>query len=218
MPKGKRELLRKVDVPIGRSGDWEVSRFRVTKKEADFHNLRESIHGGRRTIKEGVYTKLTCSGKIIMSDTPAELEDHWAPARRANDDRGFFDPRIPNNILINGLGLGVVAQACLDEPIVSHVTVVEKSSDVIFLVGKHYEKKYGDRLTIVLADALKWKPPKGHRYRVVWHDIWDDICADNIPEMHKLHRKYGRRCYWQGSWCRWMCEQLRGGSFTRRCG
>jgi len=224
MPKGTRELLRKVDVPVGKSGDWEISRFRVTKKEADFHNLRETIHGGRRTIKEGVYTKLTCSGKIIMSDTPAELEDHRGPARRARDVHSsqlWPESRrthYANNILINGLGLGVVLQACLDEPTVSHVTVVEKSSDVIFLVGEHYKKKYGDRLTIVLADALKWKPPKGYRYRVVWHDIWDDICADNITEMHKLHRKYGRRCDWQGSWCRWLCEQARSGSFTRRCG
>ncbi len=218
MPKGKRDRLRKVDVPVGKSGDWEISRFSVSKKEADFHNLRETIHGGRRTILPGVYTKLTCSGKIVMSDTPAELEDHWAPARRARDDRGLFDPRIPNNVLINGLGLGVVAQAVLDEPTVSHVTVVEKSSDVIALVGLHYTKRYGSKLTIVCADALDWKPPKGHRYRVVWHDIWSDISADNIPEMHRLHRKYGRRCDWQGSWCRWMCEQARCGSFTRRCG
>lgn len=215
MPRGKRELLRKVDVPVGKSGDWEVSRFKISKADAARHNLREVIHGGRRTIKEGVYTKLTRSGKIIMSDTPAELEDHWAPARRAKDDwttmldQPFHGTRNPNNILVNGLGLGVVAQAILDEPTVSHLTVVEKSCDVIFLVGKHYEKKYGDRLTIVLADALKWKPPKGKRYSVVWHDIWDDICVDNLPEMHKLHRKYGRRCDWQGSWCRWMCERNR---------
>lgn len=213
MPRGKRERLRKVDVPVGKMGDWEISRFSVSSSEANFHNLRESIHGGRRTILPGVYTKLTCSGKIIMSDTPAELQDHWEPARRARDDRS--EQYIPNRILINGLGLGVVAQAVLDEPTVAHVTVVEKSSDVIALVGLHYVRKYGDRLTIICADALKWKAPKGRRYSVVWHDIWNDICADNLPEMHRLHRKYGRRCDWQGSWCRWMCEQLRSGSFTR---
>ena len=112
MPRGKRDRLRKVDVPIGKSGDWEISRFSVSASDANFHNLRESISGGRRTILPGVYTKLTCSGKIIMSDTPAELQDHWAPARRARDDCG--DPDCPNNILINGLGLGVVAQAILD--------------------------------------------------------------------------------------------------------
>lgn len=207
MSRGERDRLRRVDVPIGKSGDWEISRFNVSASDANFHNLRESVHGRRRMIVSGMYTKLTCSGVIVMSDTPAELQDHWEPARRAKDDHG--DPDYPNNILINGLGLGVVLQAVLDEPTVDHVTVVEKSSDVILLVGKHYEKKYGDRLTIVCADSLKWKAPKRHRYSVVWHDIWNNICADNLPEMHRLHRKYGRRCDWQGSWCRWMCERSR---------
>jgi len=216
MKKDKKPLLSRVNVPLGKSGDWEVSRFGVDESDVALYNLRARLKPGCRTISPGIYTKLTRSGKIIMSDTPAELNDHWEPARRARDDRG--DPDYPNNILINSLGLGVVAQAILDEPTVRRLTVVEKSSDVIALVGLHYAKKYGNRLEIVCADALDWRPPKGQLYRVVWHDIWDDICGDNLLEMHKLHRKYGRRCDWQGSWCRWICEQLRGGSFTRRCG
>jgi hypothetical protein len=34
----------------------------------------------------------------------------------------------------------------------------------------------------------------------VWHDIWLDLCTDNLEGMGKLHRKYGRRTDWQGSW------------------
>jgi hypothetical protein len=34
---------------------------------------------------------------------------------------------------------------------------------------------------------------KGKRYDMVWHDIWDDICSDNLEGMAKLHRKYGDR-------------------------
>jgi len=204
MPKGKRELLRKVDVPEGKSGDWEVSRFEATEEDIRLHNLRERIHRTYRFMEAGVYTKLTHRGKIVMSDTLAELRDHREPARRTRDDRG--DPEYPNHVLVNGLGLGVVAQAILDEPTVDSLTVIEKSEDVIALVSGHYKCRYGDRLIVVCADAFDWKPPKGQRYRVVWHDIWNDICADNLPEMHKLHRKYGRRCDWQGSWCRRMCE------------
>ena len=211
MKKDERPLLRKVDVPIGKSGEWEISRFRVDESDVALHNLRAMVKPGCRTISPGVYTKLTRSGCIVMSDTPAELSDHWEPARRAKDNMMDqpLDYHVANNILINGLGLGVVAQSVLDEPTVDHVTVIEKSSDVIALVGLHYTRKYGDKLTIVCADALEWKPPKGQRYRVVWHDIWDDICADNLPEMHRLHRKYGKRCDWQGSWCRWECESRR---------
>ena len=73
----------------------------------------------------------------------------------------------------------------------------------IKLIAPHYNDP---RLEIIHADAFEWKPPKGVRYNCVWHDIWDYICTDNLPEMHKLHRKYGRRCDYQESWCRSVCE------------
>lgn len=87
------------------------------------------------------------------------------------------------------------------------VTVIERSPDVIALVGEYYKKKYGNRLNIINADAFTWKPPKNKVYDVVWHDIWDSISGDNLPEMHKLHRRYGRHARWQASWCRYRCEQ-----------
>ena len=111
--------------------------------------------------------------------------------------------------MVHGLGLGVAVQAMLNKKKVQKLTVVEISSDVIALVGSYYAALFGNRLEIINADAFTWKPPKDVRYGVVWHDIWDNICSDSLPEMHKLHRKYGRKTDWQGSWCRWRCEQQR---------
>jgi hypothetical protein len=71
------------------------------------------------------------------------------------------------------------------------------------LVWPNYE---GQRCEVVCSSALDYKPPKGVTYGAVWHDIWDAICVDNLDEMKKLHRKYGRRADWQGSWCRYECE------------
>jgi spermidine synthase len=128
-----------------------------------------------------------------MSDTPAEMRDHYAPARMA---RG--------SCLLNGLGIGMVLKAVLKKPEVTDVTVVELSREVLDMVSPHY----GDqRVTFVCADAMTYSPPRGKRYQMVWHDIWDYICADNLPEMRRLHRKYGRRADWQGSWCRYECER-----------
>ena len=87
------------------------------------------------------------------------------------------------------------------------VTVVEVNQDVIDLVGPHYSALYGaHHVEIVHGDALTYQPPKKVRYGAVWHDIWANICPDNLPEMHKLHRRYGRRSDWQGSWSRHLCE------------
>lgn len=108
---------------------------------------------------------------------------------------------------MNGLGLGLIVGCMLEKEQVNHVTVIEISAEVIELVGTHYLKKYGDRLTIIHADALEYKPSKGQRFNTVWHDIWPTICSDHLPDMHKLHRKYGRRCDWQGSWCRYLMER-----------
>ena len=86
------------------------------------------------------------------------------------------------------------------------VTVIEISQEVIDVVAQHIAD---DRATFtpmrIKMDATK----KGMCWNVVWPDIWNDICADNLSEMEKLHRRYARRCDWQGSWCRVECQRAR---------
>lgn len=176
----------KVNIPTGEKGLWRVERFIVTEDHAAF----SSSYRGRFT-PAGEYTRLMRGKTVVMSDTPNEIDDIREPIRRAS-----------GNVLVNGLGLGVLVNAILTKPTVSRVTVIEISEDVIQLVGAHYQKQYGERLHIVNADALKYKPTNGDYYSVAWHDIWDNICADNLPQMKTLHRKYGRICDWQDSWCR----------------
>lgn len=188
----------KVSVPEGAQGDWRVDRFVVSDEDAKFARLRAVFKGVREEVPAGQYTRLTLHATTIMSDTPAEVRDHLDIIYRA---RG--------RVLINGLGLGMCAQAVLNKPEVEHVTIVEKSADVIALVAPHYVERFGDRLTVIEADALEWRPPKGVRYGAVWHDIWAAQSSENLPDMVKLHRRYGRCADWQGSWCRWMCEDLR---------
>lgn len=177
-------MLQHVTVPEGISGAWRVERFEIGKSDA----AMSLFHYGSRAPSPGIYTRLMRGRQVVMSDVPAEMRDHYEPVRRARDE-----------VLINGLGLGMVAQACLDKPGVSRVTVVEFSLDVIALVAPHYQERYGDRLCIVHADAFAYVPDLPS-YGAVWHDIWDDLCEDNLVEMTRLKRKYGRRADWQGCW------------------
>ena len=131
-----------------------------------------------------------------MSDTTAEQRDHIEPVYKAK-----------GHVLINGLGIGMVLMNCLEKPEVTRATVVERSQDVIDLVGPYYKKKYGKRVEIIKADALTYTPPKGIRYGMVWHDIWSDICGDNYEQMKKLHRRYGGKCDWQGSWSKRLARR-----------
>ena len=169
-------MLERVSIPEGKMGAWEVSRFVVSDEDAQ-RQMFQMMKTGRYT-PPGEYTKLTRSGYLVMSDTPDEMRDHYEIVRQAS-----------GHVLINGLGIGMVLRAVLKKPEVKRVTVVEKSADVIALVGPSYAS---ERVEIVHADAFDYQPPKGVRYGAVWHDIWDDICGDNLAGMTKLKRSNGR--------------------------
>jgi len=187
-----------VDVPEGQCGHWRIERFSVSEKEAGLERILSLSHGGR-AVPSGAYTRLMRGNCLVMSDTPDEIRDHFELLRRAE-----------GRVLIHGLGLGMAVQGCLINHNVGHVTVIEKSSEVIALAGAHYLERFGtERLEIIPGDAFAWKPPRGARWDCVWHDIWDDLCTTNLTEMHTLHRRFGRRCNWQGSWGRWQCERAR---------
>jgi len=177
-----------VNVPDGVSGKWSVSTFTVEKEELS-QMLSMMKYG--RGVPAATYKRLMRGGATIMSNTPDEISDFL----------GFLY-KAKGSILINGLGLGVTLKALAEKPEVTDITVIENSEDVIKLVAPYYTDP---KITIIQADAFTWNPPKGKIYDCVWHDIWDNICADNLPEMTKLHRKYARRSKYQESWCKYRC-------------
>jgi len=181
----------KINVPNGVSGDWSVETFDVKQDEL---SERMSMMKYGRGVPSGTYKKLMRNNTVVMSNTPDEIRDFMGFVRKAE-----------GSVLVNGLGIGVLLKALLDKKEITKITVIEKSEDVINLVASTYLKD--DRVDIINADAFEYKPPKGERYNAVWHDIWDYICGDNVEEMKKLHRKYGRRADYQESWCRYQCEQ-----------
>ena len=183
-------LIEKASIPEGVSGVWRVERFKTDGIGAMMYAMK-----GRGMPAGEEFTRLMRGRTLVMSDTPAEMRDHVGAVVKAK-----------GSCLINGLGIGMVLRAILRKDCVTDVTVVEASQDVLDLVSPHYQDS---RVTFVKSCAFDYKPPKGKRYDMVWHDIWDDICADNLPDMHRLHRKYGKRADWQGSWCRHLCERGR---------
>lgn len=180
-----------IDVPNGKSNEWEVDEFTVGKNEL---SQQFSIMKTGRGVKAGTYKRLKRGGITVMSNTPDEIRDFVYQFRG-----------VKGRVLINGLGLGVTVKYLLDNPEVTEVIVIEKSKDVIDLVADTYRKD--SRFKVINADCFEYLPPKGDTYNFVWHDIWDDITSDNLEEMKKLHRKYGRRTESQASWCRWLCER-----------
>ena len=176
------DLFWKSNLPEGESGNVRIEKFHVSPEDAAFTAIR------RDYVASGDYTRLIINGRLMMSDTRKEY----------NDCHQLFQVA-RGKILINGLGLGCCLQVLTHLPNIDEITVIEKNENVIKLVSPAF---CDPRITIIHADAFEYKPPKGKRYDIVWHDIWPNICLDYWQDMVKLHRKYGRRCEWQESWSR----------------
>lgn len=182
--------------PDGSCGEWRIETYTISKAESDFTKMRAVIQRRDEYVPPGTYRRLVRGRTIVMSNTPMEIRTHNA-----------FIQRATGKILINGLGLGMALTAILKKTDIESVRVIELAREVIELVGPSFRDD--PRVNIIQASAFDYQPKKGERFNAVWHDIWDAICSDNLPEMHKLHRKYARRADWQGSWCRAECERLR---------
>jgi hypothetical protein len=176
-----------VDTEGGRTASYVYGEFRNPSPPGTYATLR--------------LTNDTGESQIMMSDFHYERVTCEEVVRRAHGD-----------VLIAGLGLGMILHPILKIEAVRSVTVIEKYQDVVDLVLPTLPRN--EKLQVVLGDICTWKPPRGRRYDVIWFDIWPDIEPTRLPEMTRLHRRYSRwlnranpEC-WMESWHRRETRRL----------
>jgi hypothetical protein len=184
-------------VPEGQRGGARVYHTTFDATSA----ASASYVGGRYvSTPPGTYASLlvtTESGhpECMMSDLGYERSTCLEVVRRAHGE-----------VLIAGLGLGMILHPILMKPDVRRVTVVEKYRDVVDLIAPTLPET--DRLAIIIADIFAWRPPRASRYDVVWFDIWPDVAPTRLAEMARLHRRFSRYLNrrdpgcWMDSWHR----------------
>lgn len=190
-------------VPDGVHGDVEIRRYEITARQAALSGLGSRNRGG---TEPGTYVGMFRGGRLWMSDTAQEKLDALPFLRKAAAMRA-------RRVLVNGLGLGMVLAALLRFEQVEHIDVVEIDPGVIALVGPHYEQMAaaaGKTLAIRQDNAYSVGWPRGVRWDAAWHDVWLNLCLDNLPQVTRLHRRYGGRVTHQDSWGRdWLVEGAR---------
>jgi spermidine synthase len=146
----------------------------------------------------GKYAFLYVEDKIasrvcMMSDLSYERDTCLDVVRHAH-----------GNVLIAGLGLGMILHPILKNPEVTSVTVIEKYQDVIDLILPALLPN--EKLSVIQADIFCWVPPQGVSYDVIWFDIWPDILPQRLAEMKLLHERFAiclnrdNPRHWMNSW------------------
>ena len=132
------------------------------------------------------YIRLKMNGKgIMMSDTPMERNTNHDFIRKANGD-----------VIIFGLGLGLVILPLLKKENVKSVLVVELYQDLIDLVHPILKKHDTEnKLSVIQGDCFEVHKsiPKEQKFDSVYGDIWIEICTDNYEEMKILTKNWKNR-------------------------
>lgn len=182
-----------------------VIDYRTSTAQGAKHMRLMSLMSGSyeyATFKEGTYTRLIDRAKneIVMSDTPMEQDTNRGFLWRANGD-----------VLIGGLGMGMLLHPLQLAPEVRTITVIEKHPEILELVKKS-GFKFKKKTRVIIDDIFTWVPDKYDVFDCIWFDIWNSIGGENYADMKKLHRRFARKlnrpyeCYME-SWRRDKCRK-----------
>jgi len=155
----------KVNIPEGVSGDFRVEHI----KTDNYCGTKEPLD---------TYTVLFNSSHNIMQDTTREFREHKQFLFAAH-----------GNVIVAGLGLGMVNQILMEKPSVLGITIVEKYQEVIDLVWPYCPKN--EKIRLVHADIYDWEPDSN--WDIGWFDSW---CGENEQTEYKklMNEKYGSCC------------------------
>ena len=126
----------------------------------------------------------------IMENTYLEAEQASAFLSAATGD-----------VLLAGLGLGMVLQPLIDNRNVTNITIIEKYQEVIDLVSPHIVSS--KTINIINDDIYTWTPDKN--YDVAWFDSYvyphdgDEPLGTYLSAMTKKYRNnIGTAYFWPG--------------------
>lgn len=178
-----------VSVPDGEMGRWRIYTVKVIDAFVDnVKRIADDLHEG--VVSPGIYKVLSFLNaegewEVMMSNTQLEYRTNVKFIEQAHGD-----------VLISGLGLGMLLNPLASKKEVKSITVIEKELEVIALVAPHYRNI--KKLRVIHADAFEWTPDR--RFDCVMHDIWPNICPTNLPQMEALRRKYAPHAAHQTCW------------------
>lgn len=166
---------------------FSIVRHFVCEREANKFNLHLANdcpdNLTKRFLPPGRYMKLVeFPDKLWMSNVPAEIMDHKPFVRKAK-----------GNVLIIGLGIGMVLEGVLCKKNVSKIIVLDIEKDIIDLVSPFY-RKFKKKISFVNGDVRDQSTienlAKDAPFDSIYIDIWPKIVPETYDEMAILRGIY----------------------------
>lgn len=192
-----------------------LDHFKLSDEDVAMLKQRSPVEYA--SIKAGdTYTRLRRQDNKgpVMTDTPMERSTNAPFLRHADGD-----------ILISGLGIGMIVVPALNRDGVDSVTVVEGDPCVIDLVEEPLRaySDNADKLHVHQGDIFDFVPEHDlpddvpEQYDCIYHDIWPKIDGDNYQEMKRLLKRF-QYCLKEDGWtgC-WRQEDVRERSHQAQC-
>jgi spermidine synthase len=175
------------------SENFSIEHYAITEEEKRRCEMIDRIHHRREYLglKVGTYVVLKRKvgfNEVVMSDTFMERESNFDFVKNARGD-----------VLIGGLGIGMVLLAIQDKLEVTSVTVVEIEPEIINLVKP--QLPLNQKVTIVQGDIFAYTPTQ--KFDTIYFDIWDNICSDQWENIKKLQNRFKwklRKGGWMSCW------------------
>lgn len=186
----KPKPLGYIDIPEGKSGNCRIEHRIIPKGNVVVvRSAREAVFGGGKAesyfaphdlrihylVEEGVATWTTDLPQEIRSQLPCIEDFH-------------------GDVLVGGLGVGLIVAALRRNPKVYTITVVEQSPDVIKLVWDHL--KPDETCSVVQADLFQYlrdyKASGARKFACAYYDIWcpnsEDVLFTHVRSLRELSK------------------------------
>lgn len=168
----------------GQTKDFELKKRKITKADVKTAEMRAIFNPHNIPPKIGTLMVLSRKSASYNDCVMSDAEYEKITNREiVNVARG--------NVLIAGLGIGMILIPLLKDKGVEKITVVEKEKDLIdFIFPKIKKHDKANKLEIIHSDIDDLELPKEQKFDVIYFDIWDNVCGDNYEQMKNLKKKF----------------------------
>lgn len=181
----------KTNIPEKENGKWSIRKYtsalheiyKIYQPDINFNFIENEPEQEYTTLIHSEYG-------VIMIDSAKEYKEHNLLWEKAN-----------GNILIGGLGIGMVNEKLITMQNIETITIIEKNIEVIDMVWPFCKKD--DRFILIHDDIDTWNIPENKHWNYAWFDTYiSNVNVDYCAYNNTLLTKYSSYCdkidFWPG--------------------